>query len=220
MNLTSQPGFLRRVAARWRRYAPLKLAGTIVWISVFFIGYFQVLRETTDRATIMPLTPLDSMIGFQPAALIPYLSLWFYLGWPPALFLGLRELLAYGMWAAALCATGLLIFYIWPTAVPPSTFDAGSFPGFSLIQGLDAAGNACPSMHVASAIFSAIWLHRLIGEMGGGHIVKALNWLWFVAIAYSTVATRQHVVLDVVGGLLLGALFAWLSLRFRPQAGH
>jgi membrane-associated phospholipid phosphatase len=37
-----------------------------------------------------------------------------------------------------------------------------------------------------------------------------------LAILWSTMATRQHVFLDVLAGVLVGALFAILSLR---QAG-
>ena len=166
----------------------------------------------------MPLTALDRLIGFQPPALFIYLSLWFYIGIPPALFHGLRELLAYGWWAAGLCLAGLACFYFWPTAVPPSPVATTDFPGFELIQGIDAVGNACPSMHVATAAFSAFWLHRLLSELKAGRGVLAINWCWFVLIAYSTLATKQHVVLDVLAGLALGAAFAWLSMRHRARA--
>jgi membrane-associated phospholipid phosphatase len=40
-----------------------------------------------------------------------------------------------------------------------------------------------------------------------------LNWAWCIGIVYSTVATRQHVVVDVLAGLVLGGLFAYVSLR-------
>jgi membrane-associated phospholipid phosphatase len=43
------------------------------------------------------------------------------------------------------------------------------------------------------------------------------NWLWFLLIAYSTLAIKQHVVLDVAAGALLGLVFAPLSLRWRPR---
>ena len=39
------------------------------------------------------------------------------------------------------------------------------------------------------------------------------NMLWCGAIVYSTLATKQHVVLDVVGGLALGAAAGWASAR-------
>ncbi|HZV53891.1 MAG TPA: phosphatase PAP2 family protein [Rhodocyclaceae bacterium] len=205
----------REFMKRFLRYALLKFVGTTTFISIFFIGYFHVLRHTTYEVTLMPLTALDRMIGFHPSALIAYVSLWVYVGIPPALFYSLRELVAYGCWIAGLCIAGLACFHFWPTAVPAHVIDPALYPGFGLIQGIDAAGNACPSLHVATAAFSAIWLDRLLREIGAGPAVRTINWTWFVLIAWSTMAIKQHVALDVLAGLLLGTLFALASLRNR-----
>jgi membrane-associated phospholipid phosphatase len=207
----------RQLAGRLRRFTLLKIVGTTAFISLFFVGYFQVLRNAAYPVSTMPVTALDQLIGFQPAALPAYLSLWFYVGIPPALLHGLRELLAYGCWIAALCLAGLGIFYLWPTAVPALAVDTALHPGFRLLQGVDAAGNACPSMHVATATFSALWLDRLLREVGAGHGSRALNGAWFALIAYSTLAVKQHVAIDVLAGLLLGAAFAWPSLAARRR---
>jgi len=43
--------------------------------------------------------------------------------------------------------------------------------------------------------------------------IHLVNWAWCIGIIYSTLAVRQHVVVDVAGGLALGGLAAWLSLR-------
>lgn len=208
--------WMQGLGIRLRRYFLLKAVGTTVFISLFFVGYFHVLRATAGQATVMPLTLVDDLVGFQPVSLYAYVSLWLYVGLPPAVMLGLRELLAYGAWAAALCLTGLACFWFWPTAVPPYAIDVGRYPGFHLIQGLDAAGNACPSLHVATAAFSAVWLDRLLSEIGTGARMRLANWAWFVAIAWSTMATKQHVALDVLAGCALGVGFAMVSLWARP----
>jgi membrane-associated phospholipid phosphatase len=205
----------RQALMRFRRHMLLKTVGTTAFITLFFVGYFHVLRNTVYEVTLMPLTALDHMIGFQPAALIAYVSLWFYVGIPPALLLGFRELVAYGAWIAALCITALVCFHFWPTAIPAHVVDSELYPGFGLIQGMDASGNACPSLHVATAAFSAIWLDRLLREIGASKTARAGNWIWFWLIAYSTLAIKQHVTLDVLAGLLLGIAFALPSLRNR-----
>ena len=113
----------------------------------------------------------------------------------------------------ATCTIGLLIFYVWPTAVPVADIDWALYPGVDYLKSLDAAGNACPSLHVATAVFSAIWLHFTLSRFTAPRWLLALNWAWCTGIAYSTVATRQHVVVDVLAGLLLGGMVAYLSLR-------
>jgi membrane-associated phospholipid phosphatase len=207
------------LALRMRRHWVVKTLGITAFTWLFFIGYFYVLRNPAYPATPMPLTALDRLIPFQPAALVPYLTLWLYVGFAPALQLHFRGLVVYGLWVGALCVTGLTLFYFWPTTVPPRLMDVSGFPGFALLQGVDAPGNACPSMHVAVAIFSALCLDDVLRRARVPQAMRMLNAAWFVAIAYSTMAIKQHVALDAAAGALLGGAFAWFSLRWRPAPG-
>jgi membrane-associated phospholipid phosphatase len=202
---------------RIRRHFALKAIGTTAFTWLFFIGYFHLLREPASPVAVMPLTALDALIPFQPPALIAYFSLWLYVGFAPGLQLTFKELVVYGLWAGGLCLTGLAFFYLWPTQIPPITRPPTDFPGFAILQGVDAAGNACPSMHVAIAIFTAIWIEHILRHAGAPMLLRLANALWFAAIAWSTLAIRQHVVLDVLAGALLGVAFALPSLRWRPR---
>lgn len=209
--------WMAAIGRRFREHQLLKFSGVCAFMWLFFTGYFHTLRNPVNPVTTMPLTALDQAIPFQPSMLAVYLSLWFYVGIPAGLASGVRQALVYGAWAAALCLCGLAIFYLWPTAVPPTVIDLARHPSFAMLQGLDAAGNACPSLHVATALFAAAWVDRIWRDVQAPTTLRWLNALWFVAIAYSTVAVRQHVVLDVVGGCALGAAFAWVSLRRRTK---
>lgn len=206
------------IAQRMRRHFLLKLFGTTACISVFFFGYFWLLRNPVYPVVVMPLTALDHLIPFQPGMLVPYLSLWLYVGVAPGLQRTYRELFVYGLWAGALCLTGLGLFHFWPTAVPPLTFDVSGQPGFRMLQGVDASGNACPSMHVAISMFTVIWIEHLLRGARVPGALRALNVTWFLAITWSTLAIKQHVVIDVLAGVLLGAAFAIPSLRWRAGA--
>jgi hypothetical protein len=212
-------GWQRELPLRMRRLVVLKTLGICVFMWIFFVLYFHLLRHPAAPVVQMPLTVLDRAIPFNAAALAPYVSLWLYVGIPPGLLLSLRELLVYGLWAAALCIAGLLCFYFWPTAVPPMAVevDLARNPAFAVLQGVDAAGNACPSLHVATAVFSAWWLERLLRDMRAPAAMRWLNLAWVLLITWSTLATKQHVVLDAVAGAALGTAFAWLSLRLRPR---
>lgn len=208
----------RTLARHWWHLQGLKAVGICVFMALFFAAYFHVLRNPVNPVTAMPLTPLDAWIPFTPWAFWIYVSLWVYVGVAPALQPSLRALLSYGAWVTGLCASGLLCFYLWPTAVPSQAHQldpaVAGHAGFALMRGVDAAGNACPSLHVATAMFTAWWLQRQLSDAGAPAWLRAVNVLWFVLIAWSTVAVRQHVVLDVVAGAALGSAFAVMSLRW------
>ena len=209
-----------RLTLRMRRHFLLKLVGTTVFVSLFFVGYLHVLHHPAFEVTVMPLTALDALIVFQPQALFAYLSLWLYLGIGPGLQLTFLELVAYAAWLSALCLVGLCIFYWWPTQVPALSFDVSVYAGFEMLKGIDAAGNACPSLHVAVAAFTLIRVRAVLRRIGAPIALGLCNAAWFAAIAWSTLATRQHVVLDVVAGALLGMAFAYPSLRWQPATGR
>lgn len=197
----------------------LKFLGVCGFMWLFFIGYFHTLRHPLRDVVLMPLTWLDHAVAFQPQALWVYLSLWLYVGVAPGLLPSFRELLRYTAWIGALCLTGLACFYFWPTAVPRPAMDLSTYPGFALLQGVDAAGNACPSLHVATAAFTALWVEHVLRSIGAPPWLRGCNALWVGAIVWSTMATKQHVAWDVAGGLLLALVFAALSLagRWHPS---
>jgi membrane-associated phospholipid phosphatase len=193
------------------------MIGITLGMTLFFAAYFRVLHHPLFSVTTMPLTPVDRLISFRPEALPLYLSLWFYVTLVPALLTVCRELVSYALAAAGISVIGLGIFLLWPTTVEWSDADWSQYPAFAFLQSVDASGNACPSLHVAFAVFTAILLGRLLRQMGAGRAVCAFNWLWCLGILYSTVAIRQHVVLDVIAGAGLGAVVAVAHLRWLPK---
>jgi membrane-associated phospholipid phosphatase len=192
-------------------HALLKCIGITLFISLFFIAYFYVLNHPASPATIIPLTFLDRLISFQPLALPIYLSLWVYVVMPPIIIIKLDELYAFTISVALMSIVGLLIFYIWPTAIAVSEIDWVQHPSISFLKSVDAAGNACPSLHVATAVFSGAWLDYIFRRIKAPSWLRIVNVVWGIAIIYSTIATRQHVALDVVGGLVLGGFAIGLA---------
>lgn len=218
MNDNSQQlPWYRQIAAVIPRYIYIKSIGTTLFIFTFFGAYFYLLKSPAYPATVMPVIFLDRMISFQPQALPMYISLWVYVSLPSALLATRREMFVYGMSMAVTCTVGLVIFYFWPTVVPVANIDWTQYPDVNLLKSMDASGNASPSLHVATAIFSGIWLHHLLRSFTAPQWILILNWGWCIGIIYSTIATRQHVALDVLAGLALGALTAYLALQKMPK---
>lgn len=210
----SSDGWLRRCGPRLRVQWLSKMLGTTLGMTAFFAAYFWALNHPLGPVTVMPRTFVDRLVTFQPASLGLYLSLWFYVSLAPALVVDRRELFTYGVAAAVLSVLGLGIFVLWPTAVPPADIDWSRYPAFAFLKATDASGNACPSLHVAFAVFTAIWFARLLREIGSARWAHVFNWIWCGGILYSTLATRQHVALDVLAGAALGGLIASANLHW------
>lgn len=204
-----QRQFVDRLILLW----PLKAFGTTGFMVLFFWGYFTVQHNPLVAPTVMPAIWLDHWIGFSPSALPFYVSLWVYVSLAPALIGNLRALLDFGAWIGAMCLFCLAIFWAFPTSTPAFGIDWAAYPEFAFIKGLDASGNAFPSLHVASAVFTAFWLQRLFVRIDAPKALAWLSALHCALIVWSTIATRQHVVWDAVGGAVVGIVFAWLSLR-------
>lgn len=207
-----------RIVSRITAHFWFKAFGTTIFTLVFFSAYVFLLKHPAYSVTYIPPTALDRLIGVEPFTLPFYLSLWLYVSLPPMLMTTRREVVEYGAWAAGLCLVALTIFYFWPTAVPSAHVDWTRYPGMAFLKGVDASGNACPSLHVATAVFSWFWLQRQLPALGFGRGTRIFNTLWCAAIVYSTMATKQHMALDVLAGIALAFIFVWLSRVRRGRA--
>lgn len=216
--LDTSQDWARQAVRRLRAHLPLKVFGTSVAISVFMVIYFILLRHPFFSVTLIPLTPLDRLIGFEPWSLVPYVSLWFYISCVPMLLAKRRELELYLSSVVLLAAVGFGIFLFWPTAVPAPDLDWTHYPSVAFLKSVDATGNACPSLHVAYAVLTALWLGRLLQDLKAPRWMHLVNWVWCLVIAYSTLATKQHVAIDLLGGALLGAVLAAVHLRLDRQS--
>lgn len=213
MHLFHEPPWYRQLAGRIVVLLPLKAVGTTLFMTLFFWAYFAVLHHPLLPVTVMPLTAIDRWVPVSASAFPVYASLWVYASLPVALLRELRPMLVFGLWMAAMCLLCLAIFWLLPTGVPPAGIDWRLYPEMAIIKDVDTGGNACPSLHVASAVFAALWLQWILRGVGAPRLVLGLNWLHCLAILWSTLATRQHVALDVAAGAAVGLLFGWLALR-------
>lgn len=189
---------------------PYKIGGATVGFTLFFAVYFHVLRNPVFAVTVMPLTPIDHWIVFNPWWMLPYISLWVYVTLPPFLLIKGRELVLYGAGAAALSAVGLAVFFFRPTIVPAMDLGSGWSGPMRILKTVDASGNACPSLHVAFACFTAYWLDVMMRRATASYAMRGLNIIWAFSIVVSTIGTKQHVVWDAVGGIVLGLAAAMM----------
>lgn len=215
------PGWLRQCGPQLAALWPSKLFGLSGGMTAFFAAYFWVLHHPKHPPILMPLTMVDRWLPFTPAALPLYLSLWVYVSLAPSLMSNRGQLNSWFLGALGLSVSGLGLFYGCPTAVPPPDVTWADDSLFAFLKTTDASGNACPSLHVAFAVFTAFVLARQLRKLGAGAAARGFNVLWCAGIIWSTLATRQHVFWDAAAGAVLGAVFGALFVRgarFGPAA--
>lgn len=231
-NHTSAPASAEQVTAPWlaalrRRFRTLpllKAVGNTLFLVIFFYLYLYIQRNPVFEVTQIPATALDRWIGFQPSALGLYLSLWVYTALPVALQPDLRQLARYGIHIGLMCAISLLIFVLWPTSVSAAVGAREGSGVFAMMYAVDTNGNACPSLHVAAAVFSCMWLQATLRSVAAPAWPRWVSVCWCIGICYSTLAVKQHLLVDLLAGGTLGAVAGWWSLRIAARdsqaAGH
>ncbi len=160
----------------------------------------------------LPLTALDGAIPFLPASVWLYSSLTLLIF---IVFVALPRWLDVRRFAGAIVlATGIAAccFTLFPTAYPRADFVLP--PDTPLVHRaameslweVDTPANCLPSLHVALASLCAL---ALAGACSGR--ARWAGVAWALAICATTLTTKQHYLLDVPAGMLLGG-GAWLAL--------
>jgi membrane-associated phospholipid phosphatase len=212
---------LRRLAARVGTLWALKMLGTAGGIALFFYAYFWAMRHPLGAVTVMPEIWIDRLIGFQPLSFFVYAFLWIYISFGTAIARNLRELVAFGLASLAMSVAGLVVYVLFPTRAPNPAIDWSLYPWLDFLKSVDVAGNAFPSLHASFCVFTAAALHDQLKTLGDARWPRVANGLLCAGILYSTMATRQHVALDVIAGMTLGAVvaFPYLKAMSRIRAG-
>ncbi len=152
----------------------------------------------------VPRLAFDNAIAFMPELSALYLSLFPFM-WLSVLNQPTASEARKLIFGGTVCACMVsLIFLIYPTTFPRPDIVASGI--YALIVSSDTPYNACPSLHGSYAVYSAAWLVRVTNTI----FYKILLILIAIAIFYATIAVRQHGIIDLtLGGLVGYASFLW-----------
>jgi len=185
------------------------------------IGYlgFSALYLLAGTARFRPATallpsPVDTMIPFLDWTIWVYLSQFVFLFLVLWLFddSRARTHVFYAMLLATMIAAP--IFLVLPTEIlrqPPSQDGAMGLLWQALYL-TDPQTNCFPSLHVALAALAAARFVR------AGGCWRWIGPCWALLITVSTLTTKQHVVIDVLGGFALAGASHLLAKRLSSLA--
>jgi membrane-associated phospholipid phosphatase len=206
----------------------LELFITVVLIVGGYQFYFWAQRQTLRPARYFE-TRFDKLITFDPRWVWIYSGLYYPMILLAALSVPTWQAFAYCVGCfLTLLAMQVIIFVLWPVAIPAdwrrmvkmSKFGnvhtdiarvahPKSMRMLDMVWNYDKLRNSLPSMHVSVAMMVDLTIGTnwpLAGYVG---------LLFPLLIAASALKTKQHYVVDVVPGAMLGALvfFGWRYLN-------
>lgn len=179
-----------------------------VLLLITILLYFFTNNYFWGKPAFVPITPFDIWAIQSPVWIWVYVSYYFYL---IGIYLSVRnEQILNQVYYSYLGAgiAGAIIFFFFPSTVLRELYPLSQQPGVSekllgFIRSIDQSQNCAPSMHIAFSTIAAMTFWRDRQDSPRIRIAVAA---WGVLIFYSTMATKQHYFLDVVTGLILGAL--------------
>jgi membrane-associated phospholipid phosphatase len=180
-----------------------------IWVIAHFVANERAARS--ERGVYSTKTVLDDAIPFSPNMAVFYFS-GFILGNMAYFILGSTEsfpLIAMGYGLQFVVSISLYLLY-------PCRIDRheglmpDSISGYLLavFQRISKPFNSFPSMHVSFCLFSALSVWGFSSRSEGFALIT-----WAVMVALSALLTRQHYVIEVLMGAVLGAgayLFIWI----------
>lgn len=198
-----------RLSALLPDYARLPLLVTLIWNAVAYYGT-RLLTQNWHHHLIE--LPVDQQIPFLPWTVSIYYGC--YVIWTINYILCARQdkqtayrFLSADFLAKTVC---LVCFLVFPTTNTRPVVEAEGFWN-RVVQGLyaaDAADNLFPSIHCLTSWFCYIGLR---GNRDIPRWYQTFSFWAAVAVFLSTLTTKQHVVVDVFGGVGLASFCYWIT---------
>ena len=190
----------------------------VLLYGLIYMPWFMWLESRSNLPYHVIHVKLDDMIPFVEYFIVPYL-LWFV--YVAAVFVYLffknrREFYQYCIFLF----TGMTLFLIVSTLYPnghllrPNTFARNNIFTFAvqILYQADTATNIFPSLHV----YNSIAAHRAVANsetLAGNRLIRGGSFVLMVSIILATMFLKQHSMLDVISGILLGLVMEQLVYR-------
>jgi membrane-associated phospholipid phosphatase len=177
---------------------------------------YSIGRFAPGTAHVLHESALDRLVPFDASMIWLYLS--FFLFVPVAYLCALPERLG-PLTRAMQCAAVLagITFVAWPTTLVYPLVPAAATGAAALgaLIDVDSTRNCLPSLHGALTLLCMIAMWRRARPWRTG-----LMCIWGLAIMWSVVAARRHLIVDLGAGLMLGVLCAGLVARLSAKANE
>lgn len=184
---------MNRATAKYKGYLFILFA--FVYTLFYIFPNFHPLTEPV----LLPLLAIDRAVPFLPWTFIIYTSDYVMIFFSICLIKSVEEFNSFSRMMFCVLFISGLVFIFYPTTYPRPIYPNDENPYIQLLMWLvgtaDTPNNCFPSMHVGLTAVSA-WVMRKTGKF-----LSPLFALWAFAIFVSTLTTKQHYFVDILGGL-------------------
>ncbi len=191
----------------------------VLLYGLIYMPWFLWLESRANLPYHVIHISLDDKLPFIEYFIIPYL-LWFLYVATVFIYLFFQKNKKEFYQYCIFLFTGMTLFLIISTVYPnghllrPSSFERHNVFTFAvqILYQADTATNIFPSLHV----FNSIAAHRAVAnnaKLRGNLLIRGGSFLLMVSIILATMFLKQHSVLDVISGIMLGMLMDQLVYR-------
>jgi membrane-associated phospholipid phosphatase len=177
----------------------LRLTSCVLILIYFQVGYYWSYHAQSGPGILDAALPIDGWIPMVPGFIVFYMLGYLFVLVPCVLVRDRRAFYAATVIFCVMLSVAFLLFRYAPIHMD-KTYAAGS-DWFSRLahfqQTKDTTYNNFPSLHVALNVYA----YSLIAWQS-----RRISWWWLplpVLIVSSTLLVKQHLFVDVIGGLLL-----------------
>lgn len=178
-----------------------KLKIFLIYIVIYHICYILPNFYPLYQPIQLTFFNFESSIPLIPWSFLIYLSI--YINIVVSIYM-MNEIEVFHSYARAvlilLCVCGSF-FLIFPTAYPrppyPHVDNGLVYFGMNLVSNGDSPNNCFPSFHISYALVNWWWMRKVLPKYG------FFFFLWAVAIMVTTLTTKQHYFIDIIGGMLV-----------------
>ncbi|MSP18309.1 MAG: inositol phosphorylceramide synthase [Bdellovibrionales bacterium] len=182
---------------------PFKTKSKLLGLFIIAYGFFYIFPNLYARwdPALLPMTWLDNAIPLIPVTFLIYTSDYLLILFAIILIKNPDDFRSFSRMMFATLFTCGLFFIFFPTTYPRPSYPIVSNTfikaAMEFIYVGDSPNNCLPSLHVALTSVATWSLRKrskkLVGFLG----------LWTLAIIISTLTTKQHYFIDIIGGLLV-----------------
>ena len=182
---------------------PIRLVALVVMLTLWMVQYFIINGASQGRRPrLNSRLAFDGVVPFVPGLIVVYLSTYVFGLLPFLLISDTRWFMATAAAYAAIALVSSTIHVRYPSQIERCEIAEDRSFAWWLItwfQGLCKPYGNFPSTHVAFCVVVVS-----TGFALGGPALGGLFLAWAALIAWSTLATRQHYLLDILAGTALG----------------